>query len=149
MKVLIAVDDSSFSDETINFVRRFPLDRDTEMVVLSVARSPVMLSTDMYAAAVSYDDELMKMELERHRTVASRAETRLKEVHPKTRSLVTYGDPRIEIIETAAAEKADLVVVGSHGRTGLSKLIMGSVASYVATHVPCSVLVVKKPGQPS
>jgi nucleotide-binding universal stress UspA family protein len=38
---------------------------------------------------------------------------------------------------------ADLVVVGSHGRTGLAKLVLGSVASHVVTHAPCSVLVVK------
>ena len=38
---------------------------------------------------------------------------------------------------------ADLVVVGSHGRTGLGKLLMGSVASHVVSHAPCTVMVVK------
>ena len=47
------------------------------------------------------------------------------------------------ILEIAHAEHADLIVVGSHGRTGLPKLIMGSVASHIVTHAPCSVLVVK------
>jgi universal stress protein A len=40
---------------------------------------------------------------------------------------------------------ADLLVVGSHGRSGLSRLVLGSVASYVASHAPCSVLIVKRP----
>jgi hypothetical protein len=43
----------------------------------------------------------------------------------------------------ARAERSDLVVVGSHGRSGLSRLLIGSVASHVVIHAPCSVLVVK------
>jgi nucleotide-binding universal stress UspA family protein len=144
VKILVAVDDSPFSEEAVDFVARTEWGPDTEVTVLSVARSPVMLSTDLYAAAVTYDDELMKKELANHQSIASRAESKLKPAHPRTRSLVTYGDPRIEILETARQVNSDLIVVGSHGRTGISKLIMGSVASYVATHAPCSVLVVKQ-----
>lgn len=53
------------------------------------------------------------------------------------------GDPRTELVESAIAEEADLLIVGSHGRTGIARLLMGSVASYVVTHAPCSVLVVR------
>jgi nucleotide-binding universal stress UspA family protein len=53
------------------------------------------------------------------------------------------GDPREAIVEAARKTGADLVVVGSHGRTGIGKLVLGSVASHVVTHAPCSVLVVK------
>jgi nucleotide-binding universal stress UspA family protein len=47
--------------------------------------------------------------------------------------------------ETVAVEHADLLVVGSHGRTGIKKLLLGSVASHVVAHAPCPVLVVKMP----
>jgi nucleotide-binding universal stress UspA family protein len=60
---------------------------------------------------------------------------------------VLQGDPREMLIEEARSERADLVVVGSHGRTGLDRLLMGSVASHVVTHAPCSVLVVKEAGK--
>ena len=53
------------------------------------------------------------------------------------------GDPREALIEMARREGADLIVVGSHGRSGLTKLLMGSVASHVVTHAPCDVLVVR------
>jgi nucleotide-binding universal stress UspA family protein len=62
---------------------------------------------------------------------------------------VERGDPRDAIVRVAEREHADLVIVGSHGRTGLPKLLMGSVASYVVTHAPCPVLVVKHPGLPA
>jgi nucleotide-binding universal stress UspA family protein len=41
---------------------------------------------------------------------------------------------------------ADLVVLGSHGRTGIPKLVLGSVASHVVSHAPCDVLVIKRVG---
>ena len=53
------------------------------------------------------------------------------------------GDPRDVLVDTARNLHADLLVVGSHGRTGLAKLVLGSVAAHVVTHAPCSVLVVK------
>jgi len=55
------------------------------------------------------------------------------------------GDPRSALVDEARQEHADLIVVGSHGRSGLSKLLLGSVASHVVAHAPCSVLVVKAP----
>ena len=61
----------------------------------------------------------------------------------KTNSRVVTGDARFALIDAAKSEHADLLVVGSRGRTGLSKLLLGSVASHAVTHAPCSVLVVK------
>ncbi len=48
-----------------------------------------------------------------------------------------------EIINVAKSRKSDLIVIGSHGRTGLNKLILGSVANGVAQQAKCSVMVVK------
>lgn len=50
-----------------------------------------------------------------------------------------------EICDRAKAIHADLIVVGSHGRTGLSEIFMGSVSNYVMHHAPCSVLVIHTP----
>ncbi len=53
------------------------------------------------------------------------------------------GNAYLEIVRYAEEEKADLVVVGTHGRTGLKRVIMGSVAERVVRHAPCNVLTVK------
>jgi universal stress protein A len=55
---------------------------------------------------------------------------------------VTEGRPAASIVEHARAEKADTIVVGTHGRTGLSRLVIGSVAERVVRLAPCDVLVV-------
>ncbi len=52
------------------------------------------------------------------------------------------GSPGHAICELAKTWKADLIVVGSHQRKGLSEMILGSVSNYVLHHAPCSVLVV-------
>jgi nucleotide-binding universal stress UspA family protein len=55
------------------------------------------------------------------------------------------GDPAEEILRIAAGEKADLIVMGTHGRTGLARLLVGSVAEAVLRQAPCPVLTVKEP----
>lgn len=52
------------------------------------------------------------------------------------------GQPEQKICEFAQSVNADLIVMGSHGRMGLSELFLGSVSNYVAHHVPCAVLIV-------
>lgn len=55
------------------------------------------------------------------------------------------GDPFWEICQTAEKEQADLIVMGSHGRTGLAHVLLGSVAERVVRHAPCPVLVARLP----
>jgi nucleotide-binding universal stress UspA family protein len=57
--------------------------------------------------------------------------------------VVSECDPRLALAELVREEQIDLLVIGSLGRTGLTKLIMGGVASHLVAHAPCSVLVVK------
>ena len=55
------------------------------------------------------------------------------------------GDPGVTICNTAKSEKADLIVVGSHGRKGFDELLIGSISSYVMHRAGCSVLIVHNP----
>ncbi len=60
-------------------------------------------------------------------------------------SLLCEGDPPEVILEVAAGKKADLIVLGTYGRRGINRLLMGSVTSQVIVNSPVDVLVVKKP----
>jgi universal stress protein A len=57
---------------------------------------------------------------------------------------VPVGDPVALIVGTAQGWPADLVVIGSHGRDGLDRILLGSVAEGVTRHAPCPVLVVRR-----
>jgi nucleotide-binding universal stress UspA family protein len=61
--------------------------------------------------------------------------------------LVWEGDPGEAIVEAAASEQVDLIVVGSHGRSGVGRMLLGSVSDFVVRRAPCPVLVVR--GRPT
>lgn len=63
-------------------------------------------------------------------------------------SYVPVGKPAEEIAKAAAAWPADVIVVGSHGRGGLKRVLLGSVAEAVLRRAPCPVLVVRSPDEP-
>ena len=63
--------------------------------------------------------------------------------HVDVARLVVMGNPYREIVQTAEAEKVDLIVMATHGRTGLSHLVMGSVAERVVRTASCPVLTVR------
>jgi universal stress protein A len=58
---------------------------------------------------------------------------------------VAHGVPFQEILETAKAQQVNLIIMGTHGRTGLQHVLMGSVAEKVVRLAPCPVLVVRQP----
>ena len=61
--------------------------------------------------------------------------------------VIVHGDPAAEIVRVASEREVDLIVVSSHGRTGLGRIIFGSTAEAVVRHAICPVLVVKPPPQ--
>lgn len=59
--------------------------------------------------------------------------------------VIVHGDAAAEIVRVASEQEADLIVISSHGRTGLGRIIFGSTAESVVRHASCPVLVVKPP----
>jgi nucleotide-binding universal stress UspA family protein len=62
--------------------------------------------------------------------------------HRYLRKTVKMGNPHVEILELAAAEGVDLIVMGTHGRTGATRLVLGSVAERVVREADCPVMTV-------
>lgn len=58
-------------------------------------------------------------------------------------TLAIWGNPPAEICRIARERSVDLIVMGTHGRTGLAHMLIGSVAERVVRHAPCSVLIVR------
>jgi nucleotide-binding universal stress UspA family protein len=145
MKILIGVDDSEQSKRAVQTVRTLPWPAGTVVYVASVVRPILTAYPEVYAVMTR---ELMDAEDQlraQQRGWADQVAGELKQAGLQTEVRVPDGDPRSQLVELAKKEHVDLVVVGSHGRTGFSKLVLGSVASHVVTHAPCSVLVVKQP----
>ncbi len=82
----------------------------------------------------------------RGREELDRLEQRLKKRGVECRAMVQIGTPYQVIADAAVRQKADLIVMATHGRTGLSHLVMGSVAERVVRTARCPVLTVRPPG---
>ena len=143
MNLLIAVDESEFSTAAVERVASMRWPAGSKALLFAVVRRDVALVSDFFVSAVFEIEALLREE-------ATRAEVRLHTLAPRLAAAglvvttrVVRGDARTEIVDAAREESMDLVVVGSHGRTGVRKLMLGSVAAHVVAHAPCDVLVVK------
>lgn len=76
---------------------------------------------------------------------AQRLVARARDSGVPTAFLVWEGDPGEAIVDAAQAEHADLIVLGTHGRTGVNRSLFGSVSDHVVRHAPCPVVVVRGP----
>ena len=146
MKLLVGMDDSKYADAALEFVVGMPWPKGTAVLVVSAVQVPFGAYGEPYAP-IAVDVGAWLEELTRlHREVAARAAASLTAAGLQAEGRAPQGDPRTTILEEARKDRVDLIVVGSHGRTGLEKLVMGSVANHVVVHAPCSVLVVRRPG---
>jgi nucleotide-binding universal stress UspA family protein len=69
----------------------------------------------------------------------------LKDEYPKITGKLVTGNTFLEIIQAARDDDVDMIVMGTHGRTGLAHVLIGSVAEKVVREAPCPVLTVKHP----
>lgn len=144
MRLLLGIDDSPHSEAALDLVRRMLWPKGTHVTVVSVVPPVMPVYSEIYVSAESLTG--LQEELVRdHERVVTTACTALRESGLSADSKVLHGDPRVALVEAAQNDDVSLVVVGSHGRSGVAKLFMGSVAHHVVTHAPCSVLVVKVP----
>jgi nucleotide-binding universal stress UspA family protein len=114
-------------------------------VIVTTAVAPSLLPvSDGFAPEPEVASAIYDQQVKAARTLVARAVKTLRDVGLPAEARIVNGDAREELIELARRERSDLIVVGSHGRTGLTKLVLGSVSSHVVTHAPCTVVVVKQ-----
>jgi nucleotide-binding universal stress UspA family protein len=144
MKILLAVDDSKFSDAALQAVIAQIQPQGTEVLVLHVVEPitpfpPPQMSPD-------YAPEL-ETQVEEGRVLVERKAQGLRAAGFQADGVVETGDIRGKIIDTAGERRVDLIVLGSHGRRGVHRFLLGSVAENVARHAACSVQIVRIPKQ--
>lgn len=142
MRIVLAVDGSRFSDAAVQLVMTQARPTD-EIRVLYVLEPPTLLATREMGG---YDSALEKA-WEADRRVAHELVGRTAELYRskgmKATSSVQDGDAKSTILQAAKEWRADLIVLGSHGRKGMEHFLMGSVSEAVARHAGCSVEIVR------
>ena len=147
MNVLLAIDESRHSEvAAASVLQRFQRES-VRLRVIHVVEWPKNLAAPFSfaegpcaAECILSVHESMRSE---GRSLVMRVVSRLREAGFNVGSVVVEGDVRQAILDEAAAWPADVIVVGSHGRTGFDRLMLGSVSEAIVRHAPCSVEVVR------
>ena len=150
-RVVFATDDSPSAHAAEAILARWPIFAGLPISVLSVAEVVHPWSTGiaptMYGEVLdAYAAELGESKAE-HQGMAAQAAARLKGSGRLVDSQMRDGDAAREIVAVAEQQRADLIVLGSRGRTGLTRLLLGSVARNVLSGSSASVLIVHEPSK--
>ena len=157
MKVLIGYDGSSYADVALDDLRRAGLPREAEALVVTVGDVLVTPSTSIYeiagtaltsrrvTSAIAQVHAQASQELGEAQELATEASRRVQSDFPdwEVRAEALAGTPSWQLIQMAERWEADLIVVGSHGRSVLGRLFLGSVSKKIATEARCSVRVAR------
>jgi nucleotide-binding universal stress UspA family protein len=147
MKILLAIDESECSQAaTRAVIAQFPRDR-ADVRVLNVDEWPNRLPTSLaFGEGPTAASDILDVREQRRRQgeeVVSRAAHQLQAAGFHASTAVREGDARHAILDDATEWGPDVIVLGSHGRTGLDRFVLGSVSESVMRHATCSVEVVR------
>jgi nucleotide-binding universal stress UspA family protein len=151
MRILLAIDGSEFSEVATRMLTERPWPRGSVVRVLSVVQEvfpvapPASVGVPLVTEAPINYEEVVQPRIEEAERLVSRTAEELRATELGVETSTRRGDPRKEVVHEAEEWHADLIVLGSHGRTGVERLLMGSVSEGVMRHAPCSVEVVRAP----
>src|SRR5205085_8240235 len=141
--ILLAVDDSSLSSAAAGVVGARPWPSNTVVRVLSAVEPVPLPATELWYDTSNLIERAQQELHARAKALTERVTQTLQRSGLLAEPAVREGDPRSVIVDEAERWGADLIVVGSHGYTGLQRFLLGSVAQSVVNHAPCSVEVVR------
>ena len=143
MKILVAIDGSGFSRLAVQQAADLAEAKGAEILLLTVSS---VINMGSYAAVAYVPESTWEVPTKSQALeILEEAEALLLERGLTARTLHRVGGISDTILDVAEHEGVDLIVVGSHGRTGLTRFLLGSVSSQIANHAHCSVLVAKRP----
>ncbi len=155
-RILCPIDLSTFSFNALRLAVQIAQSSNATVYVLHVIDNPY---DDLYMSPITQTDPAMlglykQDPLRRSRILKAtmqHSQVMLKqfchdvvETAPKARYLVESGNPFEKILDVAEARRIDLIVLATHGRTGLKRLLIGNVAEKIVRHAPCPVLTVRR-----
>jgi nucleotide-binding universal stress UspA family protein len=147
-RVLLTTDFSPVADQAFDPAVALIKNFGARLILVNVLEGSRPLRPDPQAPHFKPAQAVYQADLEREAERLAQLEERLKPLEGiDWRAVVGRGDPVKAVIEVAVAEKAEMLIISSHGRTGWRRMILGSVAEGLARHSPVPVLIWKHPSE--
>jgi nucleotide-binding universal stress UspA family protein len=147
LKILLAIDGSECSEAATQAVIAQLRPQHTDVHVIHAVDwehvIPISLQFERGSAVAQGYQRLRDRTVGDANALVARTARQLQDAGFWTSPVVQEGEPRRVILDYAVAWAAELIVVGSHGKTGLDRLLLGSVSEHIARHATCSVEIVR------
>lgn len=145
MKILIAVDFGLFGKAQIDMMRKMSLDTNTKVKVLHVIEPLYWEMQTSYPTTMSLSDAIINEGKEAAKKLVNdvadqlQAQTSIESIDTEVRQ----GNTSDQILDAAESFGADLLIVGSHGKSGIARFLLGGTSQSISTHAKCSVLIAR------
>ncbi|MEI7906172.1 MAG: universal stress protein [Bacteroidota bacterium] len=140
-KILVPIDFSDNSKKALRYAIPFAQQFNASLILVYIVE-PTIYPSDFGFGQVGFPD----VEKELHQKAVAEMSELIDSVVPaslKTQTLVGSGIPFVEITTYAKQEEVDMIIVATHGRTGVEHILFGSTAEKIIRKAPCPVLVVR------
>lgn len=134
-QILVPVDFSECTEKALFYAVPFARQFDATLTLLHVVEPPYLPASEMgvLVDVETQDDSRKELEALRTRLAAT----------VRCHTMIRKGSAQVEIIDAARELGSDLIILGSHGRTGVERLLMGSTVEKVVRHAGCPILIVR------
>jgi nucleotide-binding universal stress UspA family protein len=142
-KVLVPIDFSDYSKSALKYAINFAKQFNAEIILIYVVE-PIIYPPDFSMGQIAIPsvntewDDRAKEEL--NKLAKNEIPSDLK-----SKTIIKTGKPFVEIIETASEEDVDVIIIATHGRSGVEHILFGSTAEKVVRKAPCPVLTLREP----
>lgn len=141
-KIIVPLDNSALAEQALPFALRLATVAPAKLILLHITKLPLLL--DDYAQEEREVVTTAQEYLESLKQKLTKTNFAGYHVQPdQLETLLSYGDPAQEILRVATAREADLIVMSTHGRSGIAQLIQGSVAKHILQHSQLPVILVR------
>lgn len=140
-RLVVGYDGSPYSDEAISTISARAWPKGTRALLIAVSEIPFLIKGSPYVSADPLPTAVSPWAWMENKL--AKAADRLERAGILVTSTIVIGEPRRALMDLAEKEKADAIVLGSHGYSGLRRMMLGSVSASVAAHAKCSVEVIR------
>ena len=148
MRILLTVEDESYGEAIVDFAANQNLSADSELKIVHFVE-PLLIGSYMSVCPSQILDEIRERKTTHATKMVELLKTRLEKALSSQKVSVSADVitelPKDGIIALAQDWKADMIVMGSHGRRGLHRIFLGSVAAAVVSHANCTVTIIRLP----